>query len=196
MKHCTTSLLLAGFVSVSACASPTIHRESSQITGLRNPSVHFMVDNTRALPTSGSFNWGFAVFQVADLPELNLADVDERIHEALLSTLTKKGFVKTGTGPDFLVSYALASGAGIDEATLNGAYDGAVQPPPPASGNAQQPIQYRRGTLIVDIAETKTKHLLWRGAIMADVDLSVSDEEKRLRCERAVEELLKHYPKP
>ena len=85
---------------------------------------------------------------------------------------------------------------GTTEATLNGAYHGAVQPPPSASGNPQQQLQYRRGTLIVDIAETKTKHLLWRGAIMADVDLSVSEDQKRLRTEGAIEELLKHYPKP
>jgi len=196
MKRCMTSLLVAGAISLAACSSPTIHRESSPIAGLRDPSVHFLVDNTRTLPTAGSFDWGFVIFRVADIPELNLADVDKRIHDALLSALTKKGFVKTDTGPDFLVSYALASGAGIDEATLNGAYHGAVQPPPSASGNAQQQLQYRRGTLIVDIAETKTKHLLWRGAIMADVDLSVSEDQKRLRTEGAIEELLKHYPKP
>lgn len=196
MKRSTAFLLLAGFIFLAACSTRTFQRESAPIEGLRNPSVHFLVDNTRALPTTGSFDWGFAVFRVTDLPELNLAEVDERIHEAMLKALTKKGFVKTDTEPDFLVSYALASGAGIDEATLNGAYDGAVQPPPSASGNAQEQLQYHRGTLIVDIAETKTKRLLWRGAIMADIDLSVSEEQKRLRCEGAARELLKHYPKP
>jgi hypothetical protein len=196
MKRLIPHLLLTGLFFLSACSATTVHRDSAPIVGLRNPSVHFLVDNTRALPAAGSFDWGFAVFRVADLPGINLSAVDKLIHESLQKVLTEKGFVKTETGPELLVSYALASGSGIDETTLNGAYDGALQAPPSASGNARQPLQYRRGTLIIDIVETQTKHLLWRGAIMADVDLSVSEEQKRLRCEGAVGELLKHYPKP
>ena len=122
--------------------------------------------------------------------------MDKLIHQSLLKILTQKGFVKTDTGADFLVSYALASGAGIDETALNKAYAGAVESPPTASGNAQQPLQYRQGRLIIDIVEAKTKRLLWRGAIMADIDLSLSEEQKRSRCEGATGELLKHYPNP
>jgi hypothetical protein len=166
MKRCMTFLLLAGSISLAACSSRTIERESSPIVGLRDPSVHFLGDNTRTLPTAGSFDWGFAIFRIADIPELNLADVDKRIHDALLGALTKKGFVKTDTGPDFLVSYALASGAGIDEATLNGAYDGAVHPPPPAIPTNNFNIAGARSS---STSRRRKRHLLWR-AIMADVD--------------------------
>lgn len=196
MKHPISILLLTGSLYLSACSSTTVNQDSPPIVGLRNSSVHFLVDNTRRLPTSGSFDWGFAIFRVTDLPDLNLSAVDKLIHASLEKMLTAKGFVKTDTGADFLVGYAVASGDGIDEATLNKAYDGVAETPPSASGNVQQPHQYHRGTLIIDIVETKTKRLLWRGAIMADVDLTVSEEQKRLRCEGAVAELLKHYPKP
>jgi hypothetical protein len=196
MKRPIFTLLLAGSLFLAACSSTTIQRDSAPIVGLRNPSVHFLVDNTRRLPTAGSFDWGFAIFRVVNFPGLNLSAVDKLIHESLEKVLTEKGFVKTEAAPDFSVSYALASGAGLDEMTLNGAYDGAVQAPPSAAGDGQQPLQYRRGSLIIDIVETKTKHLLWRGAIMADIDLNLSEAQKRLRCEGAVGELLKHYPKP
>lgn len=188
-------LSLAGWMLLGGCASAPVQQKCPPIVGLRNPSVRFLVDNTRKLPASGSFEWGFAAFRVSGL-QLDLSAVDRLIHESLMKALTSKGFVKVDTNAELRVSYAVASGAGIDEATLNGAYEGSVQSPPISSGNPQHPLQYRRGTLIIDIVETKTKHLLWRGAIMADIDLNLAEDQKRLRCEGAVNILLKHYPKP
>jgi hypothetical protein len=196
MKSTLSYLLLAGALFLAACSSTTVRRDPAPIVGLRNPSVYFVVDNTRKLPITATFDWGHAIYRVANLPKLNLSAVDQLIHESLEKRLVEKGFVKTNAGPDLVVSFALASGASIDEETLNAAYDGALQSPPITSGNAQQSLQYRRGTLIVDIMDAKTRHLLWRGAIMADIDLTLDETQKRLRCEGAVGELLKHYPKP
>lgn len=196
MRRIQALLMLTSALLWAGCSSTTVHRESAPIVGLRNPSVHFVVDNTQKLPVAGTFDWGFAVFRVANLPELDLSVVDQRIHGSLEKTLSAKGFTKTNASPDFLVSYALANNAAIDEKTLNGAYDGMVQSPPYVSGNDQKPLQYRRGSLIIDIVDAKTKHLLWRGAIMAEIDMGLTEEQKQRRCNDVIAELLKHYPKP
>lgn len=198
MKNIFPILMLAGLLGFAACSSSTNHQAVpvQPIVGLRDPSVHFIVDNTRKLPVAGTYDWGYTVFRVANLPEFDLNTADQRIHGALQNTLAARGFVKTNANPDLMVSYALASDASLDEKTLNEAYEGAVVSPPTISGNAKEPAKYRRGTLIIDIVETKTKHLLWRGAIMAEIELGVSEQEKDLRVKAVVAELLKNYPKP
>jgi hypothetical protein len=196
MKH-ATPLFLAGLLIFSACSSTTVRQEEcAPIVGLRNPSIHFVVDNTRKLPVTGSFDWGIAIYRIGDVPGVNLSKADQLIHESLKKALTQKGFVKTEAEPELLVSYALTSGAGLNEKTLNDAYEGAVEAPPTVSGDTQHPMQYRRGALIIDIVQAKTKRLLWRGAIMAEIDLKLDEGQKRARCEGAVGELLKHYPRP
>lgn len=198
MKRIFPILTLAGVLALAACSSATKHEEAPvpPIVGLREASVQFLVDNTRELPLQGSYDWGHTVFRVADLPDIDLTTVDQRIHDALQQTLAAKGFRKTSSDPELLVSYALAVGVGIDEKTINEAHEGTVTAPPTVSKNAGQAIKYRPGTLIIDIVETKTKRLLWRGAIMAEVELGISEPEKQQRCQAVVAELLKNYPKP
>jgi hypothetical protein len=91
------------------------------------------------------------------------------------------------------VSYALASGAEIDDEELNKAYGDILDAP--AAGE-ETDLHYKRGVLILDIVDRKSKHLLWRGAIMAEIDMSWPEERKQERCNAAVRELLRHYPHP
>lgn len=196
MKRLIPVLLLPGLLLLAACTFSSFRRDVPAIEGLRHPAVHFVVDNTRELPTAGTFDWGFAIFRVANSAELDLAGIDQRLHDALLERLTKQGFVKTGENPEFLVSYALADGDGLDESVLNQSYDSPAQPPPRLAGGAGQPLHYRRGALIVDVAEAKTKRLLWRGAILAEIKEGLNDEPKQARCRGAVNALLAHFPKP
>lgn len=198
MKSFLTILTLAGLLALAACSSTAKHEETSvpPIVGLRGASVQFLVDNTRKLPLTGTYDWGHTVFRVADLPDIDLTAVDQRIHDALQQTLAAKGFVKTNGNAELLVSYALASGVGITEKTLNGAYEGSVSAPPTVSKDSGQSVEYRSGTLILDIVETKTKRLLWRGAIVAEIELGISEAEKQERCQAVVAELLNNYPQP
>lgn len=198
MKHFFRILMLTGLLAFAACSSQSVHRDVAvpPIIGLRNPSVHFIVDNTRKLPVTGTYDWGHTIFQVANLPEFDLSTADQRIHDALQKTFSAKGFVKATANPDLLVSYALAMDSGLDEKTLNEAYEGTVLSLPKLAGNGQPSVQYRQGTLIVDIVETTTRHLLWRGAIKAEVELGISEDAKQQRVQAVVTELLKNYPKP
>jgi len=198
MKHAFCILMLAGLVVLAACSSQTVHQDVDvpPIVGLRNSSVHFIVDNTRQLPVSGTFDWGHTIFQVANVPEFDLSTADQRIHGNLETAFTAKGFLKTNANPDLLVSYALAMDSGLDEKTLNEAYEGKVLALPRLASKGQPSMQYLQGTLVVDIVETKTQRLLWRGAIMAEVELGVSDDTKQARVQAVVAELLKNYPNP
>jgi hypothetical protein len=48
----------------------------------------------------------------------------------------------------------------------------------------------------VDFVDSKSRKLLWRGAIMAGVSMDVSGHEKDRRVRHGVHILLGHFPKP
>jgi len=195
MKHARAILLVAvaGAAGLFGCSQKALTFNAGTLAGMKNPSIHILLD--RALPdtVSGSFGWGLCLFRLEQHPDLNLSAIDQRLRNALLSELTRKGLTFSEKEPDFLISYALAAGAEITEAELNRAYGGTLVAPV----TGQEPeLFYKRGVLILDIVDRKAKHLLWRGAIMADFDLSWPEERRQERCDAAVGELLSHYPKP
>jgi hypothetical protein len=163
------------------------------VAGLRNPSIRILTDRAQKAPLSGSFGWGYCFFRVPQIPGLNLSVIDERMHNALQSGLTRKGLTFSESEPDVLVSYALAAGAEIDDEELNKAYGDLLIAP--VAGKDEE-LHYKRGVLIVDVVDRKSKHLLWRGAIMAEIDMTWPEERKQERCNAAVGELLRHYPRP
>ena len=177
---------------LSSCASHPTKPTVGPIPGVSNPSFHILADNTRHLPRSGTFDWGVSYFQVDSDLKVDLAVLDQRVHAALLHELSNKHFTLQKANPQYLVGYAVAGGDSIDEKSLNDAYGEDLKLPPGKPGTA---IKFKQGVLIVDIVNARTKHLLWRGAITAGVDMNVTEDEKQQRIRAAVAELLKHFPK-
>lgn len=195
MKHAFFVLFLAAAACVTGCAQKTLTLQPSPMAGLRNPSLHILSDCGREAPVTGTFGWGYCLFKVAPSPDNQLAAIGERLQRAMLATLTGKGLAYSETEPDLLVSYALAGDAAIDESDLNKAYGDLLKTPPPAE-SAETPLHYKRGVFVLDVMERASGHLLWRGAIMAEFDVSWPEARKQERCDAVVSELLRHYPKP
>ncbi|MCE9615053.1 MAG: DUF4136 domain-containing protein [Lentisphaerae bacterium] len=164
------------------------------IEGVTNPSVEVLFDNTRALPVTGTFGWGISLLRVDPALNVSLSEVEERLHQSLLSALPGEGFVFTNTSPDYLVGFAVLAGASLDEAELNRSYGDLLAFP--ARTGAAPALNYSAGVLIVDIVESAHSHLLWRGAIKADIDMQLPTDRKQARCDGAIRELLRHYPSP
>lgn len=195
MKH--TRLGLFGLALVVAalfgCSQKAMTFKGNSLAGLENFSIHILADRTKEAPVKGSFGWGHSLFKVASIPDLNLSVIDERLHRAMSSGFTTKGLTFKESGSDLLVSYALASGAEIDDEELNKAYGALLEMP---AATKESALHYKRGVLIVDVVDRESKHLLWRGAIMAEIDLNWPEERKQERCNAAVSELLRYYPHP
>lgn len=164
------------------------------IEGTRNASLHVLFDTTRALPVSGTFGWGISMLRVDPSQAVRLSAVEARIHGALLSQLPAEGFTYTNRAPDYLVGFAVLSGASLNEKELNEAYGNLLTFPDRTDGAAS--LNYEAGVLILDIVGRESGRLLWRGAIKADIELDLPDDRKQARCDAAVCELLRHYPIP
>jgi hypothetical protein len=161
---------------------------------VKNPSIHVLFDNTRALPVAGTFGWGISLLRVDPAHKVLLSEVEERIHRSLLDALPREGLTFTNRAPDYLVGFAVLAGASLNEAELNNSYGDLLSFP--ARMDTTPALNYNAGVLILDIVERAQGHLLWRGAIKADIELGLPDARKQARCDGAIRELLRHYPVP
>ena len=162
---------------------------------LSNPSFHILLNNEMAAPSRGSFDFDTKLFKINYSEEIDLATIDERVSKSLQSELKRKGLKRSTENPDVLVSYAVAMDASISGSDFNKAYadEFPISVPEPEPG---QDVDYHQGTLIVDFVDSATRKLLWRGAIMADISMDVSEREKDQRVRHAVQILLSQFPKP
>lgn len=190
----TTPLVLMLCLSVAGCRLPEAGDHVGPIPGVTNASIHVLFDTTSALPVSGTYDWGLSLMRVD--PDLNvtLSEVEERLHQSLRSQLPLEGFSYTNAAPDYLVGFALIGGTSLDESELNRAYGRTLSFP---ARTADAPaLNYGAGVLILDLVQRGNGRLLWRGAIKADLDLTLPEAQKQSRCDGAILELLRHYPKP
>lgn len=194
MKHVRTVLVfLALAACFFGCATKPRPIATGPLAGLENPSVNIMVSETKKPPLSGSFGWGYCLFKVPPDLGTDVSVIDERLHGALRSELTRKGLVFAESEPDLLVSYALAAAGEIDANELNQTYGDVLDV---SAFDESTQLNYKRGVLVLDVVDRKSGHLLWRGAIMAKIDMSWPEERKQERCDAVVKALLRHYPQP
>ena len=136
---------------------------------------------------------GLLPLQAGRKNDVDITAVDERLHNAMLSEFASKGLVFAESEPDIVVSYALAIGEEMNMDEMNKAYGDLLKMP---EDKLETDMHYERGALVVDVMDRKTGVLLWRGAIMAELDMSWPENRKQERCDATIKELLRHYPHP
>ena len=175
------------------CASTPQTLEVGPLVGLENPSLYILTHLEQDAPTSGSFGWGYSLLNVPPGSGSTLSVINDRLHRSIREVLTSKGLVYKESEPDFIVSYALAAAGGIDADELNQAYGDVIDA---AILETEWDMHYKRGVLIVDVLDNQSGSLIWRGSIMADIDMNWPEERKQERCDAAIQALLSHYPQP
>jgi hypothetical protein len=111
---------------------------------------------------------------------------DGRLRAAIESNLMAAGFrMETAAKPDFAVAYYVTA---KDKLNVQGYSIG------PGRWLGRRDIrvdQFTEGTLIVDLIETNTNQLVWRGRVSGAVELKKLDE----KINKAVEKLFKQFVK-
>jgi hypothetical protein len=194
MKYTRIALVLICLTICSlGCRTSPQSLTAEPMIGLENPSIHIMVKESQVPPTTGAFGWGFSMLKIPQDLGISLSTVNTRLHNAMLTEMSDKGLVFDETKPDLIISYALTAGGEIHTDELHQAYGDMIDP---AFLEMETDLHYKHGVLILDVVERTSGVLLWRGAIMADIDMTLPEEQKQERCNAAVKELLQHYPQP
>jgi hypothetical protein len=197
MKYLNTlaviSLLIAGSVTTIGCSQKTAAFEPDNTPGLANPSIHIKIIKEN-IPVKGtSYGWGVSMFRIPEKFGVSLSDLGTRISASLTKELTAKEMQFSENEPDYYISYAIAFASEIHEVELDNAYDGLLEG---ELAHEQSDLYYKQGVLIIDVVSRKDKTLLWRGAILAEPDMEWPEKRKQERCDTAVHEVLKYFPKP
>jgi hypothetical protein len=123
------------------------------------------------------------------------------VYGAIDNQLKTKGLQKVDQGGDLVVN-----GYGSLNEGMNVSYDVDVYAAPgldgpinwangtPRPGNSTS-VYVDKGTLVVDIADRKTKGIIWRGVAKAKIDPEQVEKSFEI-AEKAVAKMFKEYPAP
>jgi hypothetical protein len=115
---------------------------------------------------------------------------DERVKEAVDKALQSKGWQEVPDGGDVSV---VAVGTTNEKRTLRTFYDGFDGWMWGGFGDATTyEDTYQVGTLVVDMFDTRTKKLIWRGSA-SDV-LSTKPDKNVKELEKSVDKMFEHFP--
>jgi hypothetical protein len=133
-------------------------------------------DPLAVFPRQGTYAWAEGSNVISErVAHLGLADL---LPPAVEGALASRGWRKaTPEAADLLVSYQLGVASRIQIAT-------------PDSEERSRAV----GSLSVALVDPKEKRRLWVGFIEAEVNPSLSQEERRERIEAALESLFEEFP--
>lgn len=137
------------------------------------------------------------------LPVPESATLDQRsiqtIKKAVNAELKAKGLAISSDNPDFLIAEHVGKQSKVEttdwgygyrtheETTggFGGGYSGASKP---------TLRQYEEGVLILDFVDPKTKEMIWRGSVKAEIQKVNTPEKSEALINQAVRKILRHYP--
>jgi hypothetical protein len=131
----------------------------------------------------------------SDLPRDPRIDndlIDSRVRSAVNDELWTKGYTES-PNPDFRVTYHVMLQSKFDVQAFPVSYGyglGRVG----AMSTDVQVSEYEMGTLLLDVVNSATNDLVWRGSAQARVDPNRTPQERTKRIREAVHEMLEQFP--
>jgi hypothetical protein len=128
-------------------------------------------------------------------PERLRQKVDPVLVQSIERELAARGLTRSADNPDLLVNYYVLVTVG-----QSSQYIGQFIPSTPewgvpiVMGGTQALRAYPIGTVLIDMVAPSKKYVVWRGAAQAEVDLDKQPEERRVRLDKAVHDILKQFP--
>ena len=176
----SVTVLAAGSLGLLAgCISPTMKVKSDH-----NPATNFSAYKT--------YGW---------MPSSGDAQTQTIVHNEIERALTMKGMFYKDTSPDIRISHVITSERKAVVERVDDAYDrseewnyDAVTWRTGTTGSEAYLKEITEGSLVIDIFDSKSKKLVWRGSANAEIDAPLSDSQRKSKIEEAVRRTLKMFP--
>lgn len=130
------------------------------------------------------------------VPGTNVPDplVHQRLVRAVDAQLTRKGMTQVhGTiRPDVLIAYHASFDQDL-QITGFGSGWGGYRFAGTRSGSARAE-HILVGTMIVDIVDSRTNTIVWRGSATKDIDVNAKPDKRDKNIDKTAEKLFEHYP--
>jgi len=121
----------------------------------------------------------------------------ERLRQAIQQTLTASGFDAEAGSADFRVGYHLSLQQRLDVTTLDSHYGYGPGASRWGYGPPETVVrEYDEGTLVIDVVDSRSDRLVWRGSAFGRMSESATPEERQDRARAAVAMILERFPPP
>ncbi len=155
-------------------------------------TVHNDFDHDVAFAQLHTFDWAPAPGRsTTGDPRTTNPFLERRIRQAIEANLQEHGYRKaTDAAPDLLIAYYAAVEAKLDVSTVDQYYGWRG----PWTRTATEVHQYDEGTLVIDIADARTRRAIWRGWGQGAVTRSSNPATNEQRLRHAVDRILASFP--
>jgi hypothetical protein len=121
-----------------------------------------------------TYDWGPADALPTGDPRLDKNPFfQDHVQGAVEKALAVRGFTQTGSSPDLLIHYHANISQRIDIDRLDRDWGYC------ATENCQVPVRpYEAGTLVIDVVDTRTNRLIWRGWAQDSVEKALEDPNR------------------
>jgi hypothetical protein len=141
----------------------------------------------------------FKTYAMKDGTKVGQQLIDDRITAAIDAAMAAKGFTKSDNDPDVFVVYHVAFDKEKDISTYSSGYAGGYGAYGwgYGAGMGTTTTQVRDilvGTMVIDMADAKSKQLVWRGMGVKEVDTQAKPEKRDKSITNAVNKIFKNYP--
>jgi hypothetical protein len=166
--------------------------------------IKITTQHHQTYPFDKVHTWDWSPDGSGEVKLATTADADperlrERVEPVLVPTIERemkaRGLEKVSASPDVLVNYYVLVTVG-----QSSQYMGQFLPSTPewgvpiVMGGTTAVRAYPVGTVLIDMVAPSLKSVVWRGAAQAEVDLDKKPEERRVRLEQAVRDMLEKFP--
>jgi Domain of unknown function (DUF4136) len=123
------------------------------------------------------------------------ATLDPIITAAVEKELTARGFERKPGGADIIVNYYMLTVPGTSSNEMGQFLPSVAEyglPPIPRATTMLR--AFERGSLVLDVTSPSLKSVVWRGIAETEVDRELSDEARKARIEKAIQDIVKKLP--
>ena len=156
------------------------------------PNIGYDYDRSANFSRYHTYAWVSSGQEATRDRRLDSSLVNSRIRTAVDAQLRAKGYLASLDGrPDFFVTYR----AGMKDMMKGAATQRYIGDRAHGTFTTVSDIQpYNEGTLVIDVVDANTQQLVWQAFVKAELDQSLSPEERDARVNAAVRAMLAHFP--
>ena len=151
-------------------------------------------DKTADFKAYKTWSWFPAGPSPTGNPDLDDPELIARIKKIVGAGFKKDGFTMVTDSPDFFVNYHVALSDELNPTRIENFYEFANYSVFMPRWESTYATVWTTGTLVIDVIDTETKTLVWRGFAQADINPQAGPKENNEKVRKFVEKMLKKFP--
>jgi hypothetical protein len=165
---------------------------AASLGGCASPKIGYDFDRSVNFSAYRAYAWIPGAQEATGDRRLDSSLIDARIRAAIDGQLRSKGYTaSTDETPQFLVAYHI----GMKDLIKGASTQKYIGDRAHGTYTTLSDIQaYKEGTLLIDIVDAGSKHLVWQASALAEVEDGLTPKERDERINGIVRAMLSHFP--